>query len=104
MDRFNFEEPDEFDGEYVYGEDEEMVPGGTMFLMYPQQGQPSELVQMAQTGMIITELNQKLLLITLQILEKSWFWRFRSQAKKLELIQKTYDHLNQIMDQTYQEE
>jgi hypothetical protein len=107
MDRFDFDE-EEFEGEYVYGEDDEITPtgpAGSMFMMIPQGfNQVNEVVQMAQTGIVLTELNQRLLGLTLQILEKSWFWRWKSAKKKLEMIQKTYIGLNSIIDETYRDE
>jgi hypothetical protein len=102
MDRFEFDESDEFD--YIFDDDhddeEHLLPAGGSFLMFPQT---TEALQMAQTGMLITELNQKMLTIALQLAEKTWFWRWKSPQKKLEIIEDTYNKLNDIIDQTYKE-
>jgi hypothetical protein len=103
MDRFEFDESDDFD--YIFDDHDEddeglmNLPNGASFLMLPQ----TEALQMAQTGMLITELNQKLLLIALQLAEKSWFWRWKSPQRKLEIVESTYNKLNDIIDQTYKE-
>jgi len=104
MDRFDFDESDDFD--YIFDDqdddDEGLIdlPNGASFLMFPQT---TEALQMAQTGMLITELNQKLLLIALQLAEKSWFWRWKSSERKLKIVESTYNKLNDIIDQTYKE-
>jgi hypothetical protein len=105
MDRFEFDESDDFD--YIFDDHDDddeglmNLPNGASFLMFPQT---TEALQMAQTGMLITELNQKMLQIALQLAEKTWFWRWKSPEKKLKIVENIYNKLNDIIDQTYNKE
>ena len=58
-----------------------------------------EFMHMAQLDLASVDLNQKLLAESIKMLEKSWFWRFRSVETKLTMIRKTYEELTRLMEE-----
>lgn len=104
MKRFNWNDDDEEDGFYSDMENEEpdgedMIDQETLEYL-----ERREAVDLMQLGLLQSGLNQKLLNKTIKMLEKSWFWRFRSQQNKLNLINETYKKLNYIITVKPQED
>jgi hypothetical protein len=64
-----------------------------------------EIFHMAQLDLAAADINQKILVASIQMLEKSWYWRFQSHEKKLERIKQTYEFLTKLVeDATNQDE
>lgn len=56
-----------------------------------------EMLRMAQMDLVASDLNQRLLESTIKLLEKSWFWRFKSIEIKLEMIESVYVQLSKLL-------
>jgi hypothetical protein len=54
-------------------------------------------IEMVQAGLSHHEINQNTLAIAIDILERSFWWRFRSAKSKLKLVTKTYEELSQLI-------
>jgi hypothetical protein len=54
-------------------------------------------IEMVQAGLSAHEVNQNTLNIALSILERSWFWRFRSTKKKMKMVEETYAELTKLI-------
>lgn len=63
------------------------------------------LIEAAKLELIQKDLNYSTLIETLNYLEKSIFWRFKSKRKKLDLIIETYQTFKALVDiESMQEE
>jgi len=57
-----------------------------------------ELVEAIKLQLMQRELNAFVLTETVKYLEKSWFWRFKSNKKKLDSIIETYQVFKALVD------
>jgi hypothetical protein len=92
MKRFEFE-----DG----GEDENLFSGDEgeeISAEYLRLLEKKELVEVLKTQLFQKEINQELLLNTIKYLEKSFFWTFKSNSTKLQLIMETYELFKTLVD------
>ena len=97
MKRFNFER---YDGEDDFDEDDPED------LEDDQNENPDQVVdaqlialQVEQNFLLEQEINEKLLVDSINICSSSFFWRFTSQKKKLERIQETYKSLRKMLEE-----
>jgi len=97
MKRFNFER---YDGEDDFDEDDQDEDGEES-KDHPDQIMDSQLIalQVEQNFLLEQEINEKLLVDSINICSSSFFWRFKSIKSKLELIKHTYGLLKTMMDQ-----
>ena len=61
-------------------------------------------VDAAHVELVNREQDQNILKLSIKLLEKSWFWKFRTLDTKLKLIEKTYNNFLVLLDQTDDEE
>ena len=59
----------------------------------------AEFLQQMQIQLAEHDLNQKLLAKSIKILERSFFWRFRSVETKLRLITRVYTSLQKLISE-----
>lgn len=102
MKRFDYEEnedddlfPDTDDDEY----DEEVLNAEYIKVL-----EKRELVEAIKLQLMQRDLNSSILADTIKYLEKSWFWKFKSRQKKLELIMETYQLFKTLVDIDSQED
>jgi hypothetical protein len=98
MKRFNLnEDGDDFqEGEYS---DEESELNEYIALL-----EKNELIEVLKTQLYQKKMNQELLMRVVKFLSKSFFWRFKTQKKKLQLIIETYQTFKVLVDIDNQEE
>lgn len=92
MRRFNFDDEETGpDNEEVdrFFEDPE-------FDLTPEEYEALVNQQQLQAELIQQELNQRLLLRAIKMLEKSFFWKFYSFSTRLKMIEKTYQSFFKI--------
>ncbi len=65
---------------------------------FEEQDDQDRYIEMMQAGLASKDIDQRLLDISLRILEKSFFWRFRSTQSKLKKVLEVYFTLNQILE------
>lgn len=65
---------------------------------YIQVLEKRELVEVLRLQVAQKDLNYSILTKTMEYLEKSWFWRFKTEATKLRLISETYQAFKQMVD------
>ncbi len=74
---------------------------------YLQILEKRELIEALKIQIVQKELNYDLLIRTIKYLEKSWFWKFKSAASKLNSIVETYQMFKAMVDidvASYEEE
>ena len=54
-------------------------------------------MEMVHAGIDSHQINQNTLSITLNILEKSFWWRFRSEKSKIKMIRETYNQISEMI-------
>jgi hypothetical protein len=54
-------------------------------------------IEMSEINNTQHSINQYTMDIAVNILEKSWLWRFRSAKKKLEMVAEMYHHLTEMI-------
>lgn len=94
MRRFNYDDNDDyqyevdsfFSDELDFDEEESMMI-------------ETELMELANAVFVSYEINQKLLKLSIQTAKKSFFWKFRSLDKKLEIIAKIYFSLKVLIEE-----
>lgn len=95
MKRFNFERygDDDFDDDNPedFGEDSKD---------HPDQIVDSQLIalQIEQNFLLEQEINEKILVDSINLCKLSVFWRFKSMKNKLKIIKETYDGLRKILE------
>jgi hypothetical protein len=65
--------------------------------LFEEKDERQEYLELLNTGLAAKELNQRVLSIATRILERSFFWRFRSPEGKMNQIQKLYDKLTRMV-------
>jgi hypothetical protein len=55
------------------------------------------IVEMAQLDLVVYDLNLRLLSEVVRSLEKSCFWKFKTNKTKMRLIQETYELFNKLI-------
>ena len=75
------------------GEDEQEV----QLLFESGMSEEDRYMQMVHAGIDSHQINQNTLSITLNILEKSFWWRFRSEKSKIRMIRETYNQINEMI-------
>jgi len=93
MKRFEFEDGDEFQDEDMFEDGEE-----SLNVEYIRLLEKKELIEVAKLGLYQKEINQELLLKTIEYLSKSFFWRLKSNKKKLQLILEAYQTFKILVD------
>lgn len=98
MKRFEFEDGD--DENLFSGDDEEGQQPNEMSLNeeYIRLLEKKELIEVFKVQVFQKEINQELLLKTIEYLSKSFFWRFKSNRRKLQLILETYQTFKTLVD------
>jgi hypothetical protein len=76
-------------------EDEEDGPEVGFFV--EGKTEQDRYIEMVQANLSAHEINQNTLAIAIDILERSWWWRFRSTKSKMKLLQQTYAELTQLI-------
>lgn len=66
--------------------------------------QKGEIINVLQLDLIEIDLNIKLLVIVIKMLEKSFLWRFRRFSKKIEIIKDAYLKLTDIVNTNREKE
>lgn len=96
MKRFNYDDNDDSDEEYYPpdyldddDDDDDMIGGENYIYITGEAGNASVLKR---------ELNQKLLFEVIRMLEKSWFWSFKSIESKNKKILETFMSLKSLLD------
>jgi len=56
------------------------------------------LMQQEQVDLLRMEIDERLLKNAIKIASKSWFWSFKSQAKKMKIIAETYVEMKKLLD------
>lgn len=82
MQRFNYEEPEEYGDDFYFPDDfqdEDMEK-----YLYDRN------IDLAQLEIANTQQNQTLLFKVIKMLEKEWFWRFRSISYRTKQIVETF--------------
>ena len=95
MKRFEFEDGD--DDENLFSEEDEAAEI-SLNAEYIGLLEKKELIEVLKVQLYQKEINQELLLRTIKYLSKSFFWRFKSQRKKLQLILETYQTFKILVD------
>jgi len=82
------------DGDEQYEDQEDMMEVEGQFILMPD-----EIYAVTQENPLAIQLEWKkmLLFTTLSMLEKSWWWRWKSPKKKREMIEETYLMLEQLV-------
>ncbi len=97
MKRFNFER---YDGEDDFDEDDsdDMEEGQND---NPDQVVDAQLIalQVEQNFLLEQEINEKLLVDSINLCSSGFFWRYTSHKKKLEIIQETYKSLRKMLEE-----
>lgn len=83
------EDSDEFDG---------------YFDMEDEPSDVDEIIEFAQIDLLDKKLNQNLLNETINLLSKSFFWKFKSIDSKLEMVEDAYQRLRKLVEHTGIEE
>lgn len=65
---------------------------------FEEQDDQDRYLEMMQAGLVAKDIDQKLLKTSLKIVEKSFFWRFRSIPSKLRRLIEVYLTLQEIMN------
>ncbi len=65
---------------------------------YLQILEKREIIEAIKLQMVQKEINYAVLAKTIRYLEKSWFWRFKSKQKRLNLIVETYQVFKALID------
>jgi len=69
-----------------------------------EQEQMNNSLELMQLNLVQIDMNQKLLHKTVQFLEKSWFWKFRTKKNKLKIIIETYNIFKYLVMAEFQED
>jgi hypothetical protein len=99
MKRFNYDENDDFqddnylDNEYNDDDDDDVV---YISQQEYEAMQHHDAIDFMQIELVETDLNQRLLFKAIKMLEKSWFWQFRSEETKLKLISQAYSIMKNL--------
>jgi hypothetical protein len=94
MKRFDYEESNDDDDLFPDGHDDEDVLNAEYIKVLEKR----ELVEAIKLQLMQRELNSFTLTETIKYLEKSWFWKFKSKQKKLDLIVETYQMFKALAD------
>lgn len=89
MRRFDFDEDD------YYNEDTDEEMNEEIEYILPPEVQ---FIQMANLDLMAAQISQQLLAIVIEMLRRSWFWRWRSPQNKVKIICKTYKQLSQLIE------
>ena len=65
---------------------------------FEEQDDQNRYMEMMQAGLVSKDMDQRLLEISLKIVEKSFFWSFRSTRSKLRKVLEVYMTLGQILN------
>lgn len=65
---------------------------------FEEEDEQGRYIDMMQAGLMSKDVDQKLMDISLRIVEKSFFWRFRSTNSKLKKVLEVYYTLNHILE------
>jgi len=89
---------------FYQNDDEDEFRDG--YFMEEDDDGPSDVeeVGFAQIDLIDKKLNQNLLNEAINLLSKSFFWKFKSLDSKLEMIEETYQKLHTLVERTGIEE
>jgi len=99
MSRFQFNEDDfDYDDDDLSFEDEQEELLDQIYMLYPQNQNTNQYLQIAQAGLAAMELNHKMVRLAIEVAAKSWFWRWRRLDKKLDMIAKTYRKLSTLLE------
>lgn len=100
MKRFEFEDGDEFQDDNLFEADDDGDEGEGMELNseYIKLLEKKELIEALKITVYQKEINQELLFKTVDFLSKSFFWKFKSNRKKLQLIVETYQTFKTLVD------
>lgn len=100
MKRFEFEDGDEFQDEDLFSEtdDDDDDEGIELNSEYIRLLEKKELIEALKITIYQKEINQELLFKTVDFLSKSFFWRFKSNKRKLQLIVETYQTFKTLVD------
>jgi hypothetical protein len=71
---------------------------------FEEQDDQDRYIEMIQANMVSKDMEQRTLEISLAIVEKSFFWKFRSTKSKLKKVFEVYYTLQQILNQEEQDE
>lgn len=88
--------------EYEENEDESSQKEVEYFFDEPDD--QDRYLDMMEAGLTAKEIDQKMLEISLKMVEKSFFWRFYSVQTKIRKVLEVYITLNQIMDAAEQQD
>lgn len=66
-------------------------------MMFEGMTEEDRYMEMVHASLDSHEVNQNTLAIAINILEKSFWWKFRSERAKLKLIEQTYHALNELV-------
>lgn len=89
MNRFNYDEEDD-DQEDFYSDVNDDND--------ESEEEYSDFVDMVELNLVRQETDQKLLFETIKFLEKSFFWKFKSNDTKLKIIIDTYLKFKSLVD------
>jgi hypothetical protein len=96
MKRFNYDENEDFqDDNPLFHEtgDEDISPEE-----YAEMMERREAIELMQIELASLDLRQRLLFKTVKLLEKSFWWKFKSASNKLIEISKMYHRLKVTID------
>jgi len=96
MKRFDYEDNNDDDDLFpnTDGYDDEEVLNAEYIKVLEKR----ELIEAIKLQLMQRELNAFVLTDTLKYLEKSWFWKYKSKKKKLDLIVETYQVFKALVD------
>lgn len=98
MKRFEFDDEDnDFDDLFPDADDEEDEDDGIDPEEYAELLERRDQLDEKQLNLLEIDLNQQLLQTVINMLSKSWFWKFKSYEKKIEIISDTYTIMKEIV-------
>lgn len=101
MRQFYFDpDGDDFDDDDIEMDMEEMMEVDGQFMLIPEG---MFMAQQDSPLAIQLELKKTLLFAALTMLEKSWTWKWKSAAKKQQLLEETYLMLEQLVRLEFEE-
>jgi hypothetical protein len=77
--------------------DDDDEPGEGMQVVFEGKTDQDRYIEMSEINNTQHSINQYTMDIAVNILEKSWLWRFRSAKKKLEMVAEMYHHLTEMI-------
>ena len=66
-------------------------------MLFDGIGEEDRYMEMVKAGLDSHEINQNTLSIAINVLEKSFWWKFRSEKSKIRLITEMYNNLNELI-------